>query len=223
MIISNFNNKNQVLQERYHKDGIMVNTNSPECLDEVFWIKANKDYYSQNLNAEFIINQEILNGYNYLLCSFSKFQNKENFLIKNNNNHIRLKSLSKYFTKSIFLIIFRDPIYQSLSLLRMHKKFSDLQKSDAYILDYMNLIGHREFGLGAKSFIYKNDISCSQNNYSMNSINYWLNEWINCYSWLLENNFYSFKNIFLYVMKNYINFIPKPIQNLEINKNSQSI
>ena len=52
----------------------------------------------------------------------------------------------------------------------MHKRFSDLQTSDSYILDYMNLIGHREFGLGAKSFIYNNDISYSQNNYSMDSI-----------------------------------------------------
>ena len=27
-------------QERFHKDGILININSPECLDEVFWIKA---------------------------------------------------------------------------------------------------------------------------------------------------------------------------------------
>ena len=225
MIFSKFNNKNQIFQERYHKDGIMVNTNSPECLDEVFWIKANKDYYSYSLNAELITNQEILNGYNYLLSSFSKFQNKERLLIKNNNNHIRLKCLSKYFTESFFLVIFREPIYQSLSLLRMHKRFSDLQTSDSYILDYMNLIGHREFGLGAKSFIYNNDISYSQNNYSMDSINYWLEQWINCYSWLLENNFYSFRNVY-FVCYEKLCKDPKYLKNLykilEINKISQS-
>ena len=30
-------------QERFHSDGIKINLNSPECLDEVFWIKSKTD------------------------------------------------------------------------------------------------------------------------------------------------------------------------------------
>ena len=155
-LASRLNNASRIEKERFHKDEIMISNESPECLDEVFWIKADKDYFNKSLNTNLLINEKYLNGYGYLISSFCKFQNKGRSLIKNNNNHIRLRILSRYFSQSIFLIIYRDPIFQSLSLLRMHKRFSELQANDSYILDYMNLLGHREFGKGAKSFQYGN-------------------------------------------------------------------
>ena len=36
---SHFSKKNDNLMERLHKDGIEINNNSPECLDEPFWLK----------------------------------------------------------------------------------------------------------------------------------------------------------------------------------------
>ena len=37
---SNFSKNNDNLMERFHKDGIQINNNSPECLDEPFWLKS---------------------------------------------------------------------------------------------------------------------------------------------------------------------------------------
>ena len=37
-VFSNFSNKSSLQKERFHGDGIKININSPECLDEPFWI-----------------------------------------------------------------------------------------------------------------------------------------------------------------------------------------
>ena len=151
----------EINEQRLHGDGLMINYNSPECLDEIFWINSKKGYYNQSLNTEDKIDLKILRGYEYLLTSFSNFQDGKRIIIKNNNNHIRIKYLSEYFKESNFLIIFRNPIFHAFSLLKTHKKFCKLQEKDPYILEYMNLIGHREFGLGLKTFVYKKRKSIS--------------------------------------------------------------
>lgn len=188
--------KNEKIEkQRLHQDGIMFNNSSPECLDEVYWIKSTKNYNKNHLKEIDNININILLGYENLLTSFSNIQNSNRLIIKNNNNHIRLNSLSDYFNYCDFLVIFRNPIYHSYSLLKTHKRFYKLQENDPYILEYMNLIGHREFGKGLKKFVYKDILI--KNFYKPNSINYWLCNWINCYSWILSNKLYKKKNVHL--------------------------
>ena len=180
-------------KERLHNDGLFIDNNSPECLDEIFWIKSTNNYYENDLLEPEKIDTKFLRGYEYLLSSYSKIQKNKRLIIKNNNNHIRLKFLSDYFVYCDFLIIFRDPISHANSLMKSHKRFSKLQSQDEYILDYMNLIGHREFGKGFKKFIYKN--TSNKNEFSSNSINYWLTQWIECYEWILKNQFFKKDNI----------------------------
>ena len=52
------------------------------------------------------INEKELKGYSYLLSSFANIENKKRMIIKNNNNHLRLSSLSKFFPNSKFVILF---------------------------------------------------------------------------------------------------------------------
>lgn len=192
-ISSNLVKKETIKKQRLHGDGLMINYASPECLDEIFWIKSQKDYYKKNLNVDDKIDLTFLNGYEYLLTSYSNSQDGKRIIIKNNNNHIRIKYLTNYFRKSIFLIIFRNPIFHSYSLLKTHKRFCKLQEKDPYILEYMNLIGHREFGLGLKIFHYKNTNNMIK--YRPSSINFWLQQWINCYNWILSNKLYKKSNV----------------------------
>ena len=117
-------------------------------------------------------------------------------LIKNNNNHLRLKSLIDYYDDSYFLFIYRDPKYQARSLLEQHLNFKNLHTKDEFILDYMNLIGHFEFGKGVKSFNYE----VNEEEYykiSKDNINYWLNQWIKTHKWILEENFTKYSNFIL--------------------------
>lgn len=187
-------------EERLHNDGLIINNQSPECLDEIFWIKSNPNYFLEEMIEPKKIDVDLLDGYNYFLSCYSAIQGNKRLVIKNNNNHIRLKFLYNYFDYCDFFVIFRNPIAQAYSLLNTHLRFCKLQMEDNYILEYMNLVGHREFGKGIKRFIY-NDIA-DKNKYREDTINYWLVQWINCYEWILLNKFHKKNNINLICYEN---------------------
>ena len=228
--------KGEYKRERLHGDNIFISHNSPECLDEPFWIKDNKNYFSKPLNPNYKISKETLEAYGNFLNKHALFQSKKNIVIKNNNNHIRLLTLSDYFKESIFIVLFRNPINQAASLLKTHKRLCDLQKKDSYILDYMNIIGHREFGLNQTYFEYDNYSFSKLKSSSVegnNCINYWIQAWINAYSWLTEVCAKKRENIYFVayedlcskeniILKKIFNSIEIDIdtENLLINKNS---
>lgn len=187
------NSKDLESVKRYHNDGINININSPECLDEIFWVKASL-YKSENKFNNALLSKKLLKGYSYLLNAYSSLDNNKILLVKNNNNHKRIISLANYFQSSIFLFMFRDPLCHSNSLLSQHKNFLKLQEETPFILEYMNLLGHNEFGKDAKPFIYHDE----ENNLIEKNkldLDYWLNQWINTYSWVLNNQIYNFKNV----------------------------
>tara|TARA_A100001035_G_scaffold91329_1_gene71347 strand:+ start:221 stop:1255 length:1035 start_codon:yes stop_codon:yes gene_type:complete len=188
---------NQISEtERLHNDGIKINLNSPECLDEIFWIKSENKF--NNETCEFKKNNgNIIRAYDYFLSKYMRMQKKTRMVIKNNNNHQRLDILANYFSNSFFLLMFREPIFHAYSLLNQHKNFLSLQKKESFILEYMNLIGHREFGNGHVPFVYSNNV------YDLNAlsnkleINYWIKQWINTYKSILDSKIYLNKNILL--------------------------
>ncbi len=187
-IYSKFINKKKLESiERLHKDGIKISIESPECLDEPFWIKENPLYFSQPLSVKRKYKNKTLIDYDNFLSRHAIFQKKKKILIKNNNNLLRLPQLCKYFKDDLFIVLFRDPISHALSLDKTHQRICEAQKNDPFILEYMNLIGHREFGLNQKPFFY--EIKDDQKESIINTkekLDFWLKSWINLYSWLLE-------------------------------------
>jgi len=185
------------LVERFHKDGIKININSPECLDEIFWIKARlKGKNNFELKPK-RIRHELIRAYSYLLNIYSDIEGNKNLVIKNNNNHLRIKYLSNYFKKSYFFIMFRDPLSHAYSLLSQHKNFLELQKQDPFILEYMDLIGHNEFGNNVMPFVYD---SSDKNWYKKKDklkIDYWIEQWIRTYSWIIKSKEFQKDNVFL--------------------------
>ena len=91
-----------------------------------------------------------------------------------------------------FFFLFRDPINHSHSLLKQHQRFSKFQREDSFILEYMNWLGHHEFGLNLKSFEFPSPKTT--NDYSSEDINFWLVIWINYYARILE--IMNDKNVF---------------------------
>lgn len=181
--------------ERDHKDGIHINTDSPECLDEPFWIKASKDWYSKGFLEVLSTDEKYLRSYSNLLSSFAELQGKNRLLIKNNNNHLRIESLSNFFTKSSFILVFRDPLLHAKSLLNQHQNFKRLHSIDPFSLEYMNLIGHREFGLNIAPFVYPEPNKNLHLNLNNNKLSYWLAQWIETYSWILNSGLQKKRNI----------------------------
>ena len=119
-------------------------------------------------------------------------------IIKNNNNHTRIEYLSNHFKKAYFLLMYRNPISHARSLLSQHLNFIHKQTEEPFILEYMNLIGHNEFGKNVVPFIYPTD---KKDNWHKiipkNTLDYWLVQWINTYRWILKSNVLDKDNIYL--------------------------
>ena len=191
------NKKKTELKERAHKDGIFVNNESPEALDEVFWkVFLNDDFIKKDRLIVNSISGEILDKYkNYVeRITYNNGQPKR-YLSKNNNLVLRFESILKIYPNSTILIPFRDPLQHAISLLNQHLHFCELQNKDPFTLKFMNWLGHHEFGLNQKPFYLGNDrIFNELKNYTKEDINYWLLSWLNYYDFVSEK--YNSKCIF---------------------------
>ena len=107
--LSKFFNKKEILKkERLHRDGIIFDINTPEALDEIFFD-----------NNEDFIKKELSNYLELILVSY----NKDKYLSKNNLNYKRIDLITEILPKSKFLIMIRDPLQHSCSLLNQHIHF----------------------------------------------------------------------------------------------------
>ena len=191
------NKLNTELKERAHKDGIFVNNESPEALDEVFWkVFLNDNYIQKDKMIVNSISGKILEKYkNYVeRITFNNGVPKR-YLSKNNNLVLRFDFILKLYPNSTILIPFRDPLQHAISLLNQHLHFSELQKKDPFSLKFMNWLGHHEFGVNQKPFdLGNNEIFNQLNDFKKEDINYWLLTWLNYYHFVSEK--YNSKCIF---------------------------
>jgi len=179
-------------KERAHKDGILVSFDSPEAFEEVFWrIFCGKDYIFKDHLRMQNVKDDMLEKYkkyvhNILVSSDSP--DKKRYLAKNNNNILRFRHLNKAFPKAQIIIPFRDPLQHALSLLAQHNHFCKVQTEDKFTLQYMNWLGHHEFGLDQKTFILSDkDILNKMAGYKKTDINFWLLNWKNYYQYVNSN------------------------------------
>jgi len=180
------------LKERAHQDGIMVSFESPEAFEEVFWRVFTGDQYIAKDRLKLLkTNTEVLNKFrdfirNAILSADNPEQSR--YLSKNNNNILRLNYLKKSFPSAKIIIPFREPLQHALSLLNQHTHFSGIQKEDEFSLDYMNWLGHFEFGLNQKPFDFNHAETFREMEKTPKSeLDFWLLSWKNYYSFALEN------------------------------------
>ena len=134
--------------------------------------------------------------------------------------------------RSFFIIPFRHPVDHANSLLNQHIRFQKIQLENKFIKNYMNWLGHHEFGLNHLSFKLKNLTQI----YDKESTNYWLENWIHYYSYVLEfykNNKNKNRIIFINYEKvctlkyNYLNKLEEKLnliidlKNIEIFSNKK--
>jgi len=167
--------------ERSHQDGIMINNESSEAFDEVFFQVYESNIYSfKNYLNEY--ESEHINSYIEFINHFL-ITNKRNIYITKNNNHIlRLPQIIES-GKFKILITFRNPLTHAASLEKQDLIHSNLQKENTFVLDYMNYLGHFEFGLNKKYFKFRNE---RVNVTEYEGIDFWLAQWINYYGRIIE-------------------------------------
>jgi hypothetical protein len=93
--------------------------------------------------------------------------------------------------------MFRNPKEHASSLLHQHLNFVELHKKDSFSLAYFNFLGHFEFGMNHKYFKFG---SAKPNNQDLGKINYWLERWLDYYTYILifekyKFNFISFEDL----------------------------
>lgn len=199
--------KSDQQKERAHGDGIQVGLNSAEALEEYF--------FKLQLADSFIGDEEVeiheisdLQYQSYLQYQSLILKNKDDiYLAKNNNLILRYQSLRQKNSKFKAIFMFREPISHAFSLLSQHRRYLGSQKSDPFVLEYMDWLGHHEFGLHQKSFALSGDSVLGGDK---NSLDYWLMVWKNYYQYLLP--FLADPNVFLV---DYSDFCSSPKQILQ--------
>lgn len=163
--------------ERAHGDGIEVDAESPEAFEEVFWRTFGPSGGAGN------IDQEAAQRFEQHIRSVTQRYGQARYLSKNNASICRLPWLCERFPKARVLVPFRRPEDHAASLLRQHQRFVRKQSEDRFVLQYMNWLGHHEFGLGYRPPLGR-PVPARE---ALDTVEYWLDEWLHVFSGLLED------------------------------------
>lgn len=172
--------------ERAHGDGLSVDFDSPEAFEEIFWKTfCGESYILEHSLVPHDPSPAVIKDFQrfvaHVVASRDQDQQRR-YLSKNNNNLLRLPSLKQAFPDALIIIPFRDPLQQARSLLRQHQLFSQRQAADRFSLQYMNWLGHYEFGLGRRHYAY----SKVENPFDAMDIDYWLRCWHDAYEYAVK-------------------------------------
>ena len=174
-------------KERAHGDKVMFGLDTVEALEEFFYKAFLKDSF---INETTLTKHEITEDTYHEYLAYQKMVQKAQgdgaatYLAKNNNFLLRYESMRKLNDSFYAFVLFRDPLNHAHSLMKQHQRFTQQQQEDSFVLEYMNWLGHHEFGLNHKVFQFgdeKPDFG-----FGMDDINYWLEVWINYYTQLLN-------------------------------------
>lgn len=176
------------LRERSHGDKVLFGYNTVEALEEYFWKVFMEERFIANDRLKVTgVGEDVYQKYlNYQDLLRTQSDSKETlYLAKNNNFILRYPELRKYDESFVLLILFRDPLQQAFSLLNQHVRYQKLQQEDSFVAEYMNWLGHYEFGGNHKYFDFENFIRPLEH-LDRNTIDYWLVIWISYYTHVLN-------------------------------------
>lgn len=172
------------LRERSHGDKVLFGYNSVEALEEFFWkVQFDDSFISSDKLMPHTVEGPVYDeyiAYQNMLRSSSAAQTM--YLAKNNNFILRYPSLRAQNKDFKVIFLFRDPVDHAYSLLNQHNRYCKFQQEDPFILEYMNWLGHHEFGLNHKSLTFTETRAST---YDPSTLNYWIQCWIAYYSRLL--------------------------------------
>lgn len=173
--------------ERAHGDRILVDPDSPEGLDEVFWrVFSGAEYIEKTHLKPHMPDPETTWSYVRYVNAILNAPGRQasRYLSKNNNNLLRLHAIRRAFPRALILIPFRDPLSHAGSLLRQHRNFVAMQGQDPFVRSYMRWLVHHEFGLDHRPFRFCGEGEAQVSPYGTDTLDYWLDLWCETYGWL---------------------------------------
>ena len=195
-IWTNFARKTKIFLnpvERIHKDGIVVNRESPEALEEVFWrdnfIGLHNEDSSSVMNNG-VSNKKFEKFYRNHIAKLLFSLRKSRYITKNNYNITRMEYLLQIFPNSKFVLIIRNPVNHIASLIKQNILFRKMGLVDPRLEHFTQLIGHYEFGYNRKSInVGNNQIIKTINEIwsnNCNDVKGWALYWASIYSFISD-------------------------------------
>lgn len=180
--------------ERAHGDGILINFDSPEALEEVLWKTFWRRHYRNDRiitwqgedNIEF---EEFFRNHmrKIIFLRRGKDEPAARYVSKNNLNIARTAMLHRLFPDTVIIVPFRQPLQHATSLLKQHRNFLRIHKEDSFASEYMRAIGHYDFGENLCPIDFAGWFDERKSKYS-DSLAFWLEYWIASYKYLLTEN-----------------------------------
>jgi hypothetical protein len=179
--------------QRAHGDGMLIHFDSPEAFEEVLWKTFWRKHYAKDRiklwhaerNDEF--NDFFRNHMRKIILVRRKGGKTARYLSKNNLNIARVAWLARYHSSAAIIVPFREPLQHALSLLHQHMNFLHIHDKNPFASEYMRAIGHFDFGDNLRPVDFGGWLDRRVSGTYV-EISFWLEYWIECYRYLLQNN-----------------------------------
>ncbi|WP_404406152.1 sulfotransferase [Pelagibacterium halotolerans] len=173
--------------ERAHGDGIIVDFDSPEAFEEMIWMAFWPQHYESGRIGLWTESDRKTDFESFLARHMRKIvaaaPGARRYISKNNANVARLPLLLTAFPDAQVVIPVRNPVAQVASLMRQHQRFTELHRRDRFARQYMEGIGHFEFGAALKPIAFP---GAPQSAEGAEHVDYWLSYWICAYEHILD-------------------------------------
>lgn len=187
--------KEAALRERAHGDGMAVGYDSPEAFEEVLWSSFWRQKYLSDRIVPWSAEERFPEFEQFFARHMRKIialrssgengQGRRRYISKNNANIARLELLTRIFPDCQFLIPVRNPWDHVGSLMRQHDRFSELHAKDAFARQYMEWLGHFEFGATLRPIDFQHWRD-KEPSLAPEHNAYWLAYWVYAYESAME-------------------------------------
>lgn len=179
-------------RERAHGDGLQISADSPEAFEEMVW----KHFWPEHYEADRIQpwrdgrhNPEFDQFFEthmrkMILLRRDGASDSRRYLSKNNLNVARLEAPPPPLARGVFVIPFREPVQQAASMMRQHERFTEIHRRDDFVREYMEAIGHHEFGKGLKPVDFGGWLADAPD---VKGLEFWVRYWIAAYHHVLQH------------------------------------
>lgn len=182
------------LKERAHGDGMQIDFDSPEALEEVIWLKFwEKQYQADRIlpwpsrpRAEFTT---FLARHMRKIAYVRRGSRADGvrYISKNNLNIARVPLVHQMFPDATFVVPVRSPLDHCSSLLQQHRQFSELHARDPFASRYMRAIGHFDFGAHLRPVDFDRWYDGRTQKDPL-TLAFWLEYWVAAYQHLLASD-----------------------------------
>ncbi len=173
--------------ERAHGDGLQIDLDSPEALEEVLWTLCWPEHYTGNRITPWVAADRDASKEAFLARHMSKLvsaRGADRYCSKNNANIARIPFLAQSFPDAHIVVPVRHPGAHAASLWRQHLNFGRLQRDDPFVRRYMCDLGHFEFGQIHKPLGFD---GTDDQDLTPDDTNYWLRYWIAAFREVLKH------------------------------------